>query len=136
MTFQIWTDGASRGNPGKSGIGGIIKNHKGLVIDEVSEYVGIQTNNYAEYKALEITLKRALELNIRSVDVFMDSKLVVEQLNGNWKVLSPTIKVLYGEIILLTNKFESITFTHILRHLNKEADLLANKAIDLYEIEN
>ena len=134
--FQIWTDGASRGNPGKSGIGGVIKDSKGLIIDEVSEYVGIQTNNYAEYKALELTLRRALELNIKNVEVFMDSKLVVEQLNGNWKVLSPTIKLLYGEIILLTNKFKSITFTHILRHLNKEADILANKAIDLYEIEN
>jgi len=130
MSYKIYTDGASRGNPGKSGAGGIIKNENGEIIDSISEYLGIQTNNYAEYKALELTLLRAIELGVRKVDVYLDSKLVVEQLNGNWRVINPTIRILVDKILVLIPKFDSINIIHILRKYNTEADLLANKGID------
>jgi ribonuclease HI len=128
--YRIWTDGGSRGNPGRCGAGGIIKDPHGNVISQISEYLGIQTNNYAEYKALIITLEKAIVLNIKEVEVFLDSKLVVEQMNGKWKVKNENIIPLYNEAKELILHFNSIKFTHVRRAFNKEADALANKAMD------
>ena len=130
MNYLVSCDGGSRSNPGISGAGGIIKHPDGTVIGEVSEFLGIQTNNYAEYKSLYLTLKLALEKNIIKVDVFMDSKLIVEQISGRWKVKTDSIKPLHREVMELIPLFESITFTHIYRKYNTEADALANKAMD------
>ena len=130
MSFKIYTDGASRGNPGQSGAGGVILNTGGQVVAEVTSFLGIQTNNVAEYQALRITLERAIELGIKSVEVFMDSKLIVEQLNGRWQIKAPALKVIYLQIKQLLPKFDYVSFTHIYRNFNKHADRLANDAID------
>ena len=87
MEFYAWTDGASRGNPGKAAAGGIIKDADGQVIDTISEPLGVQTNNYAEYKALFLTLQAAIRLGIKNITVRLDSKLVVEQVKGNGTVV-------------------------------------------------
>ena len=130
MNCKIWTDGGSRGNPGPCGAGGVIKDFDGVVVAEVSEYLGIQTNNYAEYKALLFTLNRAVQLQIKNVIVYSDSKLVVEQMKGKWKVKNENIIPLHREISTIISYFDSIEFVHIPRHFNKEADALANKAMD------
>lgn len=129
--YKIWTDGGSRGNPGPCGAGGVIKDPKGVIIAEVSEYLGVQTNNYAEYKALGLTVNRAIELKIKNVIVYLDSKLVVEQMKGKWKVKNENIIPLHKEISIIISYFNSIEFIHIPRRFNKEADALANKAMDL-----
>jgi ribonuclease HI len=130
-TIIIYTDGGSRGNPGHAGAGGVIYSNE-KIIAEISKYLGIQTNNYAEYTALLLTLERAKELNINknTIHVFMDSKLVVCQLNGTWKVKHPNIIPIYNKIKDLLVDFEDITFTHVYRNNNKYADSLVNKAID------
>ena len=130
--YRIYTDGGSRGNPGPSGAGGVIIDPSGEIISESSEYLGHQTNNYAEYMALFLTLKRANVLGIRSADVFMDSKLIVEQMNGNYKVKNEALKVIHCEIVELLKSFEKVTFTHVYREHNKHADRLVNQAIDKY----
>ena len=130
--YRIYTDGGSRGNPGPSGAGGVIIDPSGEIISESSEYLGHQTNNYAEYMALFLTLKRANVLGIRSADVFMDSKLIVEQMNGNYKVKNEALKVIHCEIVELLKSFEKVTFTHVYREHNKHADRLVNQAIDKF----
>lgn len=130
MNYKIWTDGGSRGNPGPCGAGGLIKDSTGVVVAEVSEYLGIQTNNYAEYKALLLTLNRAVQLQIKNVIVYSDSKLVVEQMKGKWKVKNENIIPLHKEVSNIISYFDSIDFIHIPRRFNKEADALANKAMD------
>ena len=130
----IYTDGGSRGNPGPAGAGGVImKDSK--VIAEVSKYLGIQTNNYAEYSALILTLEKAIELGIinENIKVYMDSNLIVKQLNGEWKVKHKNIIPLFNSVKQLINnsfKNNNITFTHIYRQYNKLADKLANDAMD------
>jgi ribonuclease HI len=130
MVFTIFTDGGSRGNPGPSGAGGVIIDTSGETIAEISEFLGHQTNNYAEYMALLLTIKQSLTLNIKDVNVFMDSKLIVEQINGNYKVKNESLKIIYLQIKELLNHFNNITFTHVYRSNNKHADMLVNKAID------
>ena len=131
MNYIIFTDGGSRGNPGPSGAGGIIRHPDGTVVAKISQFLGHQTNNYAEYKALYLTLCEAIKLNIVDVDVYLDSKLIVEQLNGRWKVKTLGIIPLYTETKNLIANFKSITFSHVYRKYNKEADALANQAMDL-----
>lgn len=128
--FKIYTDGGSRGNPGPSGAGGVIISPNGNVIVEISEFLGIQTNNFAEYQALRLTLERAIEIKVKKVEVFTDSKLVVEQMNGRWKIKNESLKVINKIIKELIGSFEIITFTHIYRSFNTHADYLANKAMD------
>ena len=133
MEYFIYTDGGSRGNPGHSGAGGYIINSNQEILGSISEYLGIQTNNYAEYKALELTLRKAIKLGINGfpIEVFMDSKLVIEQINGKWKVKNEALMKIYTEIRELLRLFQNIKFTHIPRKGNKEADALANQAMDL-----
>ena len=126
----IFTDGGSRGNPGPSGAGGIIRHPDGTIVAKISQFLGHQTNNYAEYKALYLTLCEAIKLNILDVDVCLDSKLIVEQLNGKWKVKAPGIIPLYNETKDIVSKFKHITFSHVYRKYNTEADALANQAMD------
>ena len=131
--IKIFTDGGSRGNPGPAGAGGVIFDSDNKVIVEISEYLGIQTNNYAEYNSLILTLKKAIELNlVNNVEVYMDSSLVINQINGKWKVKHPNIIPLYEITKDLLTKFKNITFNHVYRSLNTHADLLANKAMDSY----
>ena len=111
--YKIFTDGGSRGNPGPSGAGGVIVDPQGNTVAEVSEFLGIQTNNYSEYQALRLTLIKAIELGIVDIDVFMDSKLIVEQLEGRWKIRNENLKVIYLEIKELLKSFEKVTFKHM-----------------------
>jgi ribonuclease HI len=130
MKLKLYTDGASRGNPGPSGAGGVIFSTDGTVLEEISEYLGIATNNVAEYQALRLTLERASQLDLKSVEVFMDSKLVVEQVTGRWKINNENLKLINNQIQAILPHFKEISFNHIYRNLNRHADALANKAID------
>jgi ribonuclease HI len=134
MNYIIYADGGSRGNPGHAGSGAVIMDIEGIVIKEISEYVGIQTNNYAEYSSLLFSLQECINLGINQtkIEVFMDSKLVVEQVNKRWKVKSDNIKLLYLQIMELLKFFNEVSISHIPREKNTLADSLANKAMDNY----
>jgi ribonuclease HI len=129
MNYTIYTDGACRGNPGPSGAGGVILDSSGVVVAEIKEYLGIATNNVAEYQALRLTLEHAILLEIKNVSVFMDSKLVVEQILGNWQIKNNVLREINEQIRDLIANFDTISFTHVYRNFNKHADRLANEAI-------
>ncbi len=130
-TFYLYTDGGSRNNPGQAAIGVVIKNDKQKIISKFGQYLGIQTNNYAEYTALIEGLKKALELNINNIQCFVDSALVFNQINGNWKIKHPELQKLAQKIILnLKPKFKKFSLKHIPRNQNKEADKLVNEVLD------
>ena len=130
----IYTDGGARGNPGPAGSGAVIYDGKKKV-GEVSKYLGIQTNNFAEYEALILVLEKTIELFgspvQHSVSVRMDSELIVKQMNGQYKVKHPVLKEKHTTVkMLIMQSFPSISFTHVRREQNKEADQLANDAMD------
>jgi ribonuclease HI len=126
----INTDGGARGNPGPSGIGVVIKNEKGMIVEERNEYIGEATNNCAEYKALILALLTAKEFNADYLHINMDSELVVRQMQGKYKIKEPSLKILAAEVLKLTNQFKQVDFHHVPREQNKEADKLVNRAID------
>jgi len=132
----IYTDGGSRGNPGPAGIGAVIVGLDGKVLKEVSKYLGKQTNNFAEYEAVIEglkALKKILGQKVKDFDieVKMDSQLVARQLSGEYQIKEET---LFGQFIKIHNMqvkdFPNIIFTYIPREQNKEADRLANEAMD------
>jgi len=133
MNYTIYADGGSRGNPGISGAGAVIMNSEKVVIKEISEYLGKQTNNYAEYTSLLFALKECITLGINqsNIEIFMDSKLVVEQVNKRWKIKSDNIKIIHLQIMELLKFFNQVSISHIPREKNTLADTLANKAMDL-----
>ncbi len=126
----IYTDGGARGNPGPAGIGAAIYNEKKELISEVSEYLGETTNNQAEYRAVIAAFKKAAELKAEEIDFFLDSELVVRQLNRQYKVknkdLAPLFLIIHNTVL----SYKKVTFTHIRREENKYADMLANRAMD------
>lgn len=126
----INTDGGARGNPGPSGIGVIIKTDTGKVVAKISEYLGVATNNQAEYKAILAGITRAKELGAEAIDFYLDSELAVKQLNREYKVRNAELAPLYVIIYNLTLGFKKVTFSHVRREFNKEADALANEAMD------
>jgi ribonuclease HI len=128
--LTINTDGGARGNPGPAGIGVVIKNDRGLIIKQVSEYIQETTNNFAEYRALIRALEEAHKLEATHLLVQMDSELVVRQMTGKYKIKEPTLQKLAAEVFRLKNNFQEVVFTHVRRELNKEADKLVNQAID------
>ena len=125
--IKIYIDGSSIGNPGKSGIGYLFYNGTELLKKE-SIYLGIQTNNFAEYMALVFSLIDAISQEEKKVEVFSDSKLVCEQIKGNFKVKNKNIYPLFVLAKKLISKFESFSISHIGREDNEEADELAKKA--------
>ena len=127
--LKIFIDGASKGNPGDGGAGILIFDERGKVVKEVSEYLGNCTNNVAEYKALLISLKEALDLKAEYISIFCDSELLVNQIKGIYKVKSPHLKPLYKKAVELLKNFNYYEITHIKRDENNIADMLANKAI-------
>ena len=129
LTINI--DGASRGNPGLSGIG-IVISRGGQKISEYNEFVGNTTNNIAEYTALKRALKIASTLKDEEITVLSDSELVVKQRNHSYRVRSKKLKIIFREINNLEKHFKSVSYRHIPREINKDADLLANLAIDEY----
>ena len=126
----IYTDGGARGNPGPSGIGVVVYNEQKELVREYSDFLGIATNNQAEYKAVILALKKAQELGGEELHFYLDSELVVKQLRGEYKVKNKDLASLFLEIHNLTINFQKISYTHVRRELNKEADRLANEAMD------
>lgn len=126
----VHTDGASRGNPGPAAIGVVITDRQGRVLLELGEALERTTNNVAEYTAVIRALERARALGARRVRCLMDSQLVVRQLNGSYKVKHPDMLPLYRRVLELIQEFEEVTFSHVPRELNAEADRLANAALD------
>lgn len=130
--YNVYIDGASRGNPGLAGIGIVIvrpKLHK-KIIKEYKEFIGIATNNQAEYKALIKALELLRDLGASRAKIFSDSQLLVKQLRGEYKVRNPELKKLFNEVKKREKFFESIEYKHIPREKNYHADKLANEAID------
>jgi probable phosphoglycerate mutase len=123
-------DGGSRGNPGPSGYGAVVEDAKGRVLAELSEFVGIQTNNFAEYSGLLAVLKWATENGAKHVRVISDSELMVKQMQGKYAVKSPILKPLYEEARKLSRRLDGFEMRHTLRGGNKHADRLANEAMD------
>jgi len=124
----LYTDGASMGNPGRAGIGIIIYNQNRDVIKRITEFIGINTNNVAEYMSLIYALQEALYLRAKELSCFLDSELVVKQLKGSYKVRDSKLKLLYYQVRHLENFFQKVSFSYISRDRNKEADKLAKKA--------
>lgn len=130
--YELFFDGASRGNPGISGCAYVIY-YNNIQLHDNSIFLGYdQTNNYAEYSALLFGLQRASQLKIKKITVKGDSLLVINQLNGLYKVKSNNLKNSYNNIKILQKTFEEINFVHIPREQNTVADTLANEVIDKY----
>lgn len=127
---EIYTDGGARGNPGPAAAGGVIIDGDGTVVAEISEYLGIATNNVAEYRALILTLERALELGCRRVQVSTDSELIVKQLTGVYRVKDAKMLPLHERARRLCDRFESFKVKYVPRTQNRHADKLVNAALD------
>jgi ribonuclease HI/probable phosphoglycerate mutase len=127
---RIFTDGASRGNPGEAGAGVVIYDSSNTEIAARASYLGTCSNNVAEYKALLLGISTAQEMGCKTVAVCMDSQLIVRQILGQYKVKNATLKPLYTQAVQALKKFDSWEITHIPREQNKRADELANQGID------
>ena len=123
-------DGGARGNPGPAGFGAVVQDAEGKVLAELSEFLGIQTNNFAEYSGLLAVLDFALKHSHPRLRVVSDSELMVKQIQGAYRVKSPGLKPLYDEARKRIARLEAFEITHALRHKNKDADRLANQAMD------
>jgi len=128
---EVYIDGASRGNPGESGVG-VLVIHANSERKEIRKYIGKGTNNEAEYKALIAALSYLATQNISEVKIHTDSKLVASQMNGLWKVKDPKLRTLYSEAKKLASSLPKLNIEYIPREKNNEADALANEAIDRY----
>ncbi len=123
-------DGGSRGNPGPAGYGAVIEDQQGRTLAELSEFLGIQTNNFAEYSGLLAVLRWAIENGAQRLRVVSDSELMVKQMQGKYAVKSPVLKPLFDEAKKLCRRIENFEMRHTLRGGNKVADRLANEAMD------
>lgn len=134
--FTIHADGGSRGNPGPAGSGALIRDELGNAVASVSQFLGIKTNNFAEYEAVILALHALTKLigtqntKTTDVEVKMDSELVVKQMNGLYKVKHPTMKEQYARLMQAASQFKNVSFTHVPRAQNSDADALANEAMD------
>lgn len=127
--YEIYCDGASRSNPGESSVGiSILKDSEEIAT--IKKRIGIATNNVAEYLGLIEALKYCVENNIMEVDIYLDSLLVVQQVNLEYKVKSKKLQEYYNQALDLINKINNIKINHIRREFNKRADQLANQALD------
>lgn len=130
-TLQIFTDGGSRGNPGPSGIGAVLFDKNGEKVGEISKYIGIATNNVAEYLAVIYGLEEAIFLKAKNVIITVDSQLVAKQLNGEYKVREENMKKFFDLTVNLFRMFDKVEVNEVSRDKNKDADALVNKAINL-----
>ena len=126
----IYTDGGARGNPGPGGIGVVFYDAGKKKLAEISEPIGHATNNQAEYKAVIVAMKKAKELGGQELEFYLDSELIVKQLKREYKVKNPDLAPLFLQIYNLEIGFKKVNFHHVPRERNKEADALANKAMD------
>src|SRR5690348_15954443 len=123
-------DGGARGNPGPAGYGVYIRDDSGAAIKQISEYLGYKTNNFAEYSALLAALQFAVDHGYRALRVISDSELMVRQMTGRYRVSSPDLKPLYEKARSLVRQLDKFGIEHVLRAQNKQADQLANQAMD------
>ena len=127
--YVVYIDGGSSGNPGESAIGGVIIFPDGKK-ETYSHKIGYATNNYAEYSALIAGLTRAHELGGTEVECVLDSELITNQMKGLYKIKEPTLQKLFVQAYNAATKFKKVTYRHILRENNKEADRLVNETLD------
>lgn len=128
--IEAHCDGGARGNPGPAGYGAVIKDGAGQVLTELSEFLGFRTNNFAEYSGLLGCLEWALDHGHKQLRVVSDSELMVKQIQGKYKVKSPDLKPLWEEARHRIAQLDGFQISHALRHKNKDADRLANAAMD------
>lgn len=127
----IYTDGAARGNPGPAGLGAILRDaESGAVVAELARFLGVRTNNYAEWTAVADALGEALRLGATHVDLRMDSELVARQISGRYRVKHPDLKPIHASVMGMLGRLDGYTVGHVPRELNKDADRLSNVAID------
>ncbi len=130
LSCRLFTDGASRGNPGQAGAGSVLLDSNGQEIAGRSLYLGRCTNNVAEYRALILGLQTAAEFGCSQLDIFLDSQLIVRQVLGQYKVKHPDLKPLFQEVKSLLAGVDNWKISHVPRAENKRADELANRGID------
>lgn len=126
----LYADGAARGNPGPAAIGFVLYDPDGEPIAEIGGVLGETTNNVAEYRALIAGLELALDRGVRSIEVRLDSLLLVKQVMGEYKVRATHLKPLHREAVKLLARFDEASLSHVRRELNTVADALANEALD------
>jgi len=127
----IHTDGAARGNPGPAGLGAVLQDvETGETVAELARFLGTQTNNVAEWTAVQDALEEALRRGARQVDLRTDSQLVARQISGSYRVKHPNLKPIHARVMALLAQFETYTVGHVPRERNREADRLSNVAID------
>jgi ribonuclease HI len=129
-TLTLFTDGGSRGNPGPSALGAVLFDENGAVVEEIGEYLGVTTNNQAEYRAVVAGLQAALRHGATRVECKMDSLLIVKQMNREWKVKDPNIQPLVLQLHNLSVQIGTVTYTHVPRAQNAHADRLVNVVLD------
>ena len=123
-------DGGARGNPGPAGFGALIQDHRGNVLAELSEFLGIRTNNYAEYSGLLAVLQYTLDNHYPRLRVVSDSELMVKQMRGEYRVKNDVLRGLHAEASALARQLDGVEFRHVLRAHNELADRLVNEALD------
>jgi ribonuclease HI len=127
----IYTDGAARGNPGPAGAGAVLRDAtSGETVAEIATFLGIRTNNYAEWTAVESAVAEALRLGATHVDLRMDSQLVARQISGRYRVKHPDLKPIHARVMAMLGRLTGFSVGHVPRELNKDADRLSNVAID------
>lgn len=130
MKLILFTDGGARGNPGPGAIGIVIKDVNGKVIKEIGSHIGKCTNNEAEYKAIIAGITACHEKKANELDCFLDSLLVVSQLNGDFKVKDARLKAFWNQVKTLEKNFKKVTYTHVPRAKNYLADKIVNEVLD------
>ncbi len=130
--LKIYTDGGARGNPGPAGCGVVVLDENNQLIKKIKKYLGHQTNNYAEYSAVILALEETKKMNADELDFYLDSELVVKQLRREYKIKNQDLAKLFVKIYNLSQSFKRINFNHIPREENKQADNLANQAMDIF----
>jgi ribonuclease HI len=128
--FIAHCDGGARGNPGPAGYGAVIEDAGGRVVARLSRFLGVQTNNFAEYSGLLAVLQWAIENDVKQLRVVSDSELMVKQMEGLYKVKSPGLRPLWEQARRLAARLDRFEMRHTLRGGNQEADRLANEAMD------
>jgi len=128
--YLMYADGASRGNPGPASIGAVLYDPDGETVAEVSEVIGVTTNNVAEYRALIGGLEAALEIGVSRIQVRLDSLLLVRQVRGEYRVKAPGLQPLFRRVRALEARFDGFAIEHVRREKNTIADGLANAALD------
>ncbi len=128
--LNLYTDGACRGNPGEGGAGAVFIDQKGNVVGTVNKYLGICTNNVAEYSALILGMEEAVKRGYGKLHIFLDSELLVNQIKGTYRVKNSNLKILMVSVRRLLSSLDEYTIEHIVRDKNKMADKMANEAID------